>query len=212
MDAKLLLDRRLEEYDYELLGQAVVNGYKACDDLFNKNVVLGEFVLGRDYRPRLISLFVEHSLSRIAASNIGWESNIKYNDAGNCLHLRLSKEGIIFTSHFMGQKKFRPMARKAGNRESLASRNGDLFAHEASSVEFCGNNGIAYCHIRHGGKQVPEHLFLAIPNRSQSGSIGAAYELPKPSPQKIEVEEIEDEVRLELQEQVENVKKQRGLG
>lgn len=87
MDAKNLLSPFLSEEDYVNLGKAVANGYKACDEFMKSNLVMTNTRIGMEQRSRLISVFVEHSLTNID----GFYYDFKPNVARNCWHTRIKK-------------------------------------------------------------------------------------------------------------------------
>jgi len=201
MNAKDILNRWLAEDDYGLLGQAVVDGYSACDEFMSKNIVFSEFALGREHRSHLLRVFVDHALNNVPLKNKSFKQELSSNKARNCWHIRLHKDGLVITSHFMGKRKFRKMARPAVNREILADMNGDLFAGESDQLDVCVESGAAYCNLLHGGRKSPDLSMLVIPNRDQARTIGASCHLPRPSPQRAKSEEITDTVIMQLRRQ-----------
>lgn len=206
-DAKPILSRWLVEDDYETLGQAIVNGYHGCNKLIEKNIVLSEFAVGREFRSHLLRLFIEHQLNTIPQSKNGFSQEIRPNLARNCWHVRLHKGGLIITSHFMGKNKFRKLARPAKNRIGLAGINGDLFGFNESDSNLLGYCSHLHCNLLHGGTNKPELSLLAIPTPDQK-SVSAVCNLPRPSIQSAKAEEITDELVMMLREQTENEDKE----
>lgn len=204
MDAKPILDRWLDGDDYQALGQAVVNAYHGCDQVMASNLVFSEFVVGREHRSYLLGIFVQYAINNISETRPDFFQELKPNSARNCWHVRLNKNGLLLTAHFMGKKDFRKMARPAMNRALLAGRNGDLFASEASTLDICDEKGFAYCHLLHGGKYEPELSMLAIPSYDQT-TIGASCPLPLPAPETAKSEEIADSVIMRLRKQANEI-------
>lgn len=214
VNAKLLLTQWLSEEDFANIGQAVANGYSGCNALMSNNIIFSAFAIGRDLRSRLLNVCVEYELDRISMNRPEFKPQIQYNNAHNCLHLRLHKDGLILTSHFMG-KDFRTLRKKvriAKNREMLADRNGDLFEEETKKIDI-SINGIAYCQVIHGGNTRPILSMLAIPTYDQLG-ISASCELPTPEPEIVSEEKIEEYI-IKLHTQTEefengNIEKRSG--
>ena len=200
MDAKPILDNWLSEQDYQRLGQAVADGYQACDQLMSDNTIFTHFGVGMDHRSHLIRLYVEYFLNNIPNDSAGFFSEIKPNSIKNCWHVRLYKQGLTLTSHFMGRHNYRSSARPAINRAIMAGQNEDLFADEANTIDISDDNQRAYCHIIHGGSGKPEYSILAIPNRDQK-SYDATCKLHCPIPHLPKIEEVSDQILMRLKQQ-----------
>lgn len=198
IDARPLIEQFLAKDDLEALALAVATPYKACADFMGSNVVTSSFPIGIEQKPHLLRAFIDHSLMRMADSRAGFNHEMKWNVAHNCMHIRVFKGRCAMTAHFMGRKNFRTSARHAENREILAMRNGDLFAYEGSEMDDFANNG--YVQILHGGNASPEFLMLVIPTHDQS-RIGAGMELKIPAVDAAAAEVIREEMILKLKTQ-----------
>ncbi len=191
VSTKLLIKRFLDDPDCEALGRAVSTSYEACDQLMRSNVVLNSFMIGMEQRSRLISVFIDHALTKLN----GFHYELRMNAARNCWHTRIHKNGLAVTAHFMGRGNARKMARKAVHRSALAERNFDLFEDEAPELEISIMHGYAW--LLHGGFVTPKYASLAIPSRDQR-SMSIPTELPLPAASKFEVEEIKEEIAIQL--------------
>jgi len=215
-DAKLILGKWLNEPDYPKIGQAIANGYSGCNHVMRNNVLFSSFAIGRDFRSRLLGICVEYELDKMCLELDGFSPEIAFNKAKNCLHLRIHKDGLVITSHFMGKNiaSIRSSVRIAKNRAILADRNGDLFADCFDEVDISDQTGAAYCQIMHGGFEKPVLSMLVVPNQNQHGIL-AKSSLPIPEPEIVSEEKIEEYV-LRLKSQTEefengNVTNTRGL-
>ncbi|WP_374088075.1 hypothetical protein [Methylomicrobium lacus] len=186
----------LDESDLHALSSAVHTGYWSVEHLFEVNTILGRFPPGLDQRPRLINVFVEYYLTKI--SNKGFRSEIKKNHARNCNHVRLYKDDLTITQHFLGSTSPRSMARKAIYRGVLTALNYDLF----SSFEEEETDHDLYGHLYHYGLKNPEVVMLAVPDTNQGKILGKPLLLPKIEKQqeKESVEEIKDTIEHVLKE------------
>ena len=192
--AKPLLDKWLTDEDYEALAQGTVNAYKACDKHFRNSVVTGEFLPGIEKRSNMLNIFVMYSLFKIANEKNEFKSEFKQNAAHNCWHLRLHKGGLSITTHFLGRKNDRSMARSAKNRAVLLSKNLDLFQSDNSNIDDITH---LYCHLYHGGWLRPEEICLVIPTADQS-NISHAMNLNIPKPDITKAEQIREEMTFRL--------------
>ena len=195
MDTRSVIDRWLGPEDYVLLGQAVANGYAACDKIMRSTPALSQFAPGVEHRSYLNPIFVQYSLMVAAGMQPHWTFAIRPNDARNCLHLRLFiKATCAITAHFLGRTEPRAAARVAVNRAVLASVNGDLF-------DDCGlpeESTHIYCHLLHAGNDKPSMAVLAIPVENQQNYYGDSVSLVLPPPLSAPVERIADELFFKL--------------
>ena len=164
-DAKLLLDKWLTRDDYEALAVGTVTAYKACNDFFRSNVVTDNFLPGVELQSYFLNPFVQYSLFQLANEREGFRYEFKPNNAHNCWHLRLHKDGLSMTSHFLGRNNDRTMARSAKNRAVLLSKNYDLFESEPDKSIASEH---LYCQLYHGGWLRPEQIVIAVPTSDQS--------------------------------------------
>ncbi|VAW51832.1 hypothetical protein MNBD_GAMMA06-2049 [hydrothermal vent metagenome] len=201
MDAKLILSPFLNEADYEALGSAVVTGYKACDLFMASNTAMDNFIVGMEQRSRLISVFVDHALTKIDSFNY----EVKPNAANNCRHVRIYKEQLAITAHFLGRGKCpRKLPNKAINRAQLSERNMSLFPDDSEQPDISSELG--YCWLLHSGFVTPRETSLAIPTRDQS-SVHAITSLPLVDVEYSAIEQVREEMTIELisrTEQAEN--------
>jgi len=193
-NAKPILDQLMSEDDYLAIAEATAKAYKACDEFFQRNIVTSNFVSGMQHRSDLINAFVEHALTNMAADrNFFFES--KPNDAKNHWHIRLYKDRLSLTSHFLGRNGKRSKARSANCRAILASRNFDLF--EDETVASAENPTHIYCQILHSGFIRPDAICLAIPTADQS-NVSHSMQLSIPEPTITNQEQIREEMTLKL--------------
>lgn len=193
MDTKKLLSDFLDEEDYVNLGTAVVTGYKACNSFMESNKVLSNFIVGMEQRSRLISVFVEHSLTNLD----GFTSEIKPNAAKNCHHARIYKNKFAITAHFLGRGKTpRKMPNSALNRAVLSDRNMSLFPDEDTTPDL-SNVDMGYGWLLHSGFITPRDMSLAIPTRDQK-NIFALTPLPMAEVKQSDVEQVHEEMVIKL--------------
>jgi len=202
MNTNRILSNYLSEDDKAKIGEAIVTGYKACDDFMQSNVVSKGFLTMMDKRSRLITPFVEHALSLID----GFNYEFKPNNANNCWHQRLYKGKLAMTTHFLGKDGDRKVPKKALHRAVLAGRNYDLFAHEDKTIDI--SNDHAYSWILHAGFLKPKFAALAIPTRDQLSISGSVVELPLLEADLEKVEIIREKEIIQLLTAHENIKKQ----
>lgn len=195
MNTRSVIGRWLDPQDYAVLGQAVANGYAACDKIMRSTPALSQFAPGIEHRSYLNPIFVQYSLMVAAGMQPHWTFAIRPNDARNCVHLRLFiKATCAITAHFMGRTEPRAAARAAVNRAVLASVNGDLF-------DDCGlpeESTHLYCHLLHAGNDKPTMAVLAIPVENQQNYYGDSVSLVLPPPLSAPVEQIADELFFKL--------------
>jgi hypothetical protein len=197
MDATPIVERFLAKDDLNGLGLAISTAYKGCAVFCRNHWVTGSFPVGIEQRAHLLRAFVDHGLMRFADEREDFTHEIRPNNARNCLHVRIYKNGLALTAHFMGRKRFRRYARAARNRELLAERNTpDLFGYEDKFLD--AFKDIGYAQILHGGSwDRPVFLKLVIPTRDQA-RIGAHMPLPIPEPDVVVAELIREEISLKL--------------
>jgi hypothetical protein len=197
MEIESVYKNYLDESDVLMLSQSVHSGYWAVDHLYKINPVFGMFKPGLDQRPRLINLFVEHNLTKI--DRPGFHYEIQKNVARNCSHVRLRKDKMTITTHFLGSTAPRKMARFAKYRMPLAGSNYDLFDlfnnDESDKDNFEGD---IYCHLYHYGLRAPSQIFLAAPRKNQFGLLGKPLILPTIEKRKEDEEKIEESLDLIL--------------
>ncbi len=202
MSDKTLLSKHLTEDDFVSIGEAITTGYSACDSFMQSNVVSENFLPLMDLRSRLITPFVEYSLSKLDS----FQFEFKQNDAKNCWHIRLHRGNLTLTTHFLGRNADRKIPRKALNRAVLAGKNFDLFEDLESTNDSEDNN--SYCWIMHAGFIKPKFASLAVPTSDQKSIHGKAIELPLINANLTKVEEIREEMTFKLlstQEQNETI-------
>lgn len=196
-NVKPIFDKYLTEEDYYALSQAVMSAYLACDQLMATNSIFTGFSVGRELRPHLLRVFVERALHLIPSTYPNFHIEITPNAAKNCSHVRLYRDNLVITSHFIGEKNFRNLGRPAINRAILASCNSDLFG-EQFSLDLSDNQEHQYFQLLHGGSShVPEILMLIKPSTNQQ-QILASYILPKTESSPIKSEQIIDEFKPRL--------------
>lgn len=202
-NTQIFVERFLTSDDIQGISQSISNAYSAVDEIYRITPALGAFMVGADLRPHLLRVFVEHSLKKYADLQEKFTHEIRPNSAHNCYHLRLFKDGLAFTSHYMGAKCERPEGRKAIHKYNLSERNGDLFDFEKSEPDIFNN--IGYVQIMHGGLFKPENILLNIPSRDQTYSIGTMA-IAVVFGNKTQVEEIIEESPFKLNEAIEELK------
>jgi len=199
MDAKIILAPFLSEEDYAALGSAVVTGYKACDLFMTSNPAMDNFIVGMEQRSRLISVFVDHALTKLD----GFNYEIKSNAANNCTHVRAYKSQLAITAHFLGRGSSpRKLPNKAIHRAQLSERNMSLFPEDNEHPDISGELG--YCWLLHSGFISPRETSLAIPTRDQS-NIHAITSLPLADVEYSAVEQVREEMTIELISRAEKI-------
>lgn len=200
---QLFLEGFLSQEEFEGISQSISNAYSAVEGVYKSTPALGAFMVGFDLRPHLLRVFVEHSLQKYADTHEEFTHEVRQNLARNCNHLRLYKNGLALTSHYMGSKCERPEARKALHKANLTERNGNLFEFENDEPDVFKN--IGYAQIMHGGVVKPINILINIPSRDQSFSVGS-LPLAIVGENKIQVEEIIEEAPFKLYETIEEMK------
>ncbi|SRR6266567_829475 len=197
MDATPIVERFLAKDDLSGLGLVISTAYKGCAMFCRNHWVTSYFPVGMEQRAHLLRAFVDHGLMRFADEREDFTHEIRPNNARNCHHVRIFKNQLAITAHFMGRKKFRRYARVARNREFLAERNtADLFGYEDKFLDVFNDTG--YAQILHGGSaDRPEFLKLVIPTRDQA-SIAAHMPLAIPEPDVVVAELIREEITLKV--------------
>lgn len=189
--------------EFEGVSQSISNAYSAVEKIYKTTPALGAFMVGCDLRPHLLRVFVEHSLQKFADMREEFTHDIRQNQAKNCYHLRLYKNGLALTAHYMGAKCERPEARKTLYKANLSERNMDLFAFENEGTDDFKN--IGYAQIMHGGIFRPSNILINIPSRDQTYSVGSLT-LAVVSENKVQVEEIIEETPFRLHDAIEELK------
>lgn len=198
LDAKPILDKWLSAEEYKALSETVANAYRACDEFFHSNVVTKEFPIGAEQRSYLINCFVQHALMKLAnRKNSSFFYDIKPNAAQNCSHLRIYKNKLTITTHFLGRKSDRGKARTAKFRAALSSQNLDLFSSNAPATEKMWPSDHLYCQLLHGGLIRPDAVCLAIPTIDQT-NISHSMPLPIVEPELTKAEQIREEMTWNL--------------
>ena len=196
------ISKFLNQDELNEIPQCIANSYSAVDSVYKATPALGMFMIGFDLRPHLLRVFVEHSLQKYADNHNTFTHEVRPNAANNCNHLRLYKDGLAITAHYMGAKCERPEARKALHKINLSERNRDLFEFEKQEIDAFKN--IAYAQIMHGGVSKPNNILINIPSRDQLTIIGS-MSLIIPAENKAQVEEILDETPFKLKETLEEL-------
>lgn len=196
------ISKFLSQDELNEIPQCIANAYSAVDSVYKATPALGMFMIGFDLRPHLLRVFVEHSLQKYADNHNTFTHEVRPNAANNCNHLRLYKDGLAITAHYMGAKCERPEARKALHKMNLSERNGDLFEFEKQEIDAFKN--IAYAQIMHGGVSKPNNILINIPSRDQLTIIGS-MSLIIPAENKAQVEKIIDETPFKLKETLEEL-------
>lgn len=186
-----ILEQRLNEAEINNLSRSVYLGYLAIDKIYKIYPMLGNFLPGLDLRPNLINIAVQHELCKISTEN--FNNKIEKNAARNCNHALIFKNNIKITTHFLGSKKPRKMARFAICRKPYAAMNADIFSEfgEEDDVSINDSSDL-YCHLYHYGLKKPDRVWIVAPDDSQQGIIGRSLILPK-----IEIEELEKTENIE---------------
>lgn len=200
--AQEFIGKFLTHSELSEIPQCISNAYAAVDNVYKTTPALGMFMIGFDLRPHLLRVFVEHSLQKYSDNHDAFTHEVRPNTAKNCNHLRLYKDGLAITAHYMGAKCERPEARKALHKANLSERNGDLFAFENQETDTFKN--IAYAQIMHGGVSKPNNILINIPSRDQLSIIGS-MSLIIPAEIKVQVEQIIDETPFKLKETLEEL-------
>lgn len=196
MNMESVIDRKLSQRDYRVLGQAIANGYAACNKVMRGAQALSMFAPGIEHRSYLNPIFVQHALTVAANTEPDWYYAIEPNNAGNCLHVRLFiNTTCAITAHFLGRTNSRTAARPAVNRAILASMNGDLFDNQQAEPESATH---LYCHLLHAGDTKPILAVLAIPSTNQLGYYGSSVKITIPESEATPVERIADEMSISL--------------
>jgi hypothetical protein len=195
IEAKPLIDDFFKTTDYEELSRGVCAGYEACFNLMKSAPALGNFQTGIPQWSHLIRSYVEHGIASCSIEDMTYE--FLPNAAKNCWHTRFHKAHVAWTAHFVGGgDNKRSMARKAIYKSELASRIPDMFEVDNLSPDLDSTFG--YFQVLHAGYQrVPESIALVVPYRDQSG-VYAATSLSILTPSKVEVEEVEDAMYIQL--------------
>lgn len=201
--AQLFIEKFLNDNDLHGFSQTISSAYLAVNNLYKTTPALGAFLVGSDIRPHLIRITTEHLLQKFADVNDGFTHEIRKNIAKNCNHLRLYKNGLALTSHYMGAKCERPKARKALHKAHLSQRNMELFESENNELNLFQN--IGYAEIMHGGIVKPENILINIPTRDQLDIIGS-ISLAVQEANKTLVEQIADEPPFTIKEVIEEFK------
>lgn len=201
--AQLFIEKFLNDNDLHGFSQTISSAYLAVNNLYKTTPALGAFLVGSDIRPHLIRITTEHLLQKFADVNDGFTHEIRKNIAKNCNHLRLYKNGLALTSHYMGAKCERPKARKALHKAHLSQRNMELFESENSELNLFKN--IGYAEIMHGGIVKPENILINIPTRDQLDIVGS-ISLAVQEANKTLVEQIADEPPFTIKEVIEEFK------
>lgn len=200
---QLFVEKFLSSSELEGVSQSVSNAYAAVEFIYRSTPALGAFIPGGDIRPHLLRVCVEHSLQKFAALHDEFTHEIRLNQARNCYHLRVYKNGLALTAHYMGAKCERPEARKALYKANLSERNMDLFSFENEEADDFKN--IGYAEIMHGGVVRPSNILINIPSRDQTYSMGSLT-LAIVSENKAQVEKIVEETPYKLHEITEEIK------
>ena len=170
-DAQKFIGKFLTQTELSEIPQCISNAYAAVENIYKSTPALGMFMIGFDLRPHLLRVFVEHSLQKYSDNHDAFSHEVRQNIAKNCNHLRLFKDGLAITAHYMGAKCERPEARKALYKTYLTERNGDLFEFENQEIDKFKN--IAYAQIMHGGVSKPNNILINIPSRDQLSILGS---------------------------------------
>lgn len=202
-EAQLFIEKFLSQDDFYGLSQSVVDAYSALEGVYKATPALGAFMVGYDLRPHLLRVFVEHQLKKYTDLNAGFSHEIRFNLAKNCQHLRLFKNNLALTSHYMGAKCERPEARSALYKANLSQMNLDFFDYEKTEQDILKN--VAYAQIMHGGFVKPISILINIPTEDQIGTIGS-FPLAIPDENKTKVEEIVEEESWKLKNTLEELK------
>ncbi|MBT3015538.1 MAG: hypothetical protein KME63_07320 [Candidatus Thiodiazotropha sp. (ex Clathrolucina costata)] len=194
-DARPLIDDFFKSTDYEKLSRGVCAGFEACYNLMKSTPALSNFQTGIPQWSHLIRSYVEYGIANSGISDMTYE--FLPNAARNFWHVRFHKARVAWTAHFVGGgENKRAIARKAIYKAELTSRTTDMFEAENSIPDIDSKFG--YFQVLHAGYQkTPESITLAIPSRDQS-SIVAATPLPIINPGKVEVEEVEEAMHIQL--------------
>ena len=200
---QLFLEKSLSQNELVGLSQSITNAYSAVDAFYKSTPALGAFMVGGDLRSHLLRVFVEYSLQKYADVNAGFTHEVRPNVANNCNHLRLYKNDLALTSHYMGAKCERLEARSALHKANLVERNGNLFELEESDADIFRN--IGYAQIMHGGISKPLNILINIPSRDQLTIIGT-MQLAIVTENKTQVEKIIDEMPFKLNDTIKELK------
>jgi len=201
-ETQKFIHRFLSKEDLRGISQNITTAYSAVDEIYKSTPALGAFLVGADIRPHLLRIVAEHLLQQFA-DNSGFTHEVRKNVAKNCNHLRIHKNGLALTSHYMGANCERREARKALHKRNLSERNFDLFEFEDNETEFFLD--IGYAQIMHGGVISPTNIIINIPTRDQRHTLGS-MSLMVVNENKALVEEILDEPPYKLKEALNEIK------
>ncbi len=201
-ETQQFIHKFLSKDDLRGISQSITTAYFAVDEIFKSTPSLGAFLIGPDIRPHLLRIVAEHLLQQFADGS-GFTHEVRKNVAKNCNHLRIYKNGLALTSHYMGANCERREARKALHKRNLSERNFDLFEFEDNETDLFLN--IGYAQIMHGGVISPTNIIINIPSRDQRQTLGS-MSLMVVNENTTLVEEILDEPPYKLKEALNEIK------
>lgn len=192
MNVKSVLEQcGLTEQHFELIAEAIPEGYAALRAIVDNTPMLSLFAPGSQKLGHLRNVAVQHALQLKAGTSDLFYTKDAWNVARNHMFLQLQSGQVIFTSHYCGRSGDRGV-RKAIVRGELNQRNYDLFENENRKPDANPILGTAYAQILHGGISDPVVAAINIPNRDQTSYILPPFILPIRKPQANKVEEVKD--------------------
>ncbi len=193
--AKPLIDEFFLEEDYEALSKGVCAGFASCYKLMKSNTALGNFQTGVPQWSHLVRTYVEFGIANSGIEKMAYE--FRPNAARNCWHARFYKNGLAWTSHFVGgASNKRSVARKAIYKSELSNRTLSLFPDDDNQADI--SQKLGYFQLLHAGySKIPESITLVIQSRDQR-TIVAASPLPIISSSIAMVEEVEEIMNIQL--------------
>lgn len=201
-ETQKFIHRFISNEDMREISRNITTAYSAVDEMYKSTPALGAFPVGGDIRAHLLRIVVEHLLQQVA-DNCGFTHEICKNAARNCNHLRIHKNGLALTSHYMGANCERREAREALHKRNLSERNFNLFDFEDNETDLFFN--IGYAQIMHGGVIRPTNILINIPSRDQRRTLGS-MSLLVVNENKTLVEEIVEEPPYKLKEALNEIK------
>jgi hypothetical protein len=192
MNVKSVLEQcGLSEAHFELISEAIPEGYAALRKLADSTPMFAGFVPGFQSLGHLRNVAVQHALqNKIGLSDLFF-TKTAFNAARNFAFLQLQSGNVVLTTHYCGKRGGRGI-RKAVARAELNRRNFNLFASEGSTPDATPSIGMAYAQIMHGGLSDPVIAAIRIPNRDQVTYRLEPYVLTLRKPDGAKVEEVRD--------------------
>lgn len=196
MDTQSILSARVDHAHIATLQDGVAIGYSALAEIMRGTPVLASFWPGKGMLGYLADPCVQYGIELVAKRRNTFHTELVSNSMHNHVHTRFHAPGLCITTHFTGRDASRKSARRAVNRAELAKRCGDLFT--SSQDDLPAFDEKIYVHLLHGGEQVVKSAVLAIPDRSQQRYPLVPWALDLAPTEKIDVEEVADNLQFSI--------------